>query len=107
MNYAETLRATALGPAGATAAVVFPAYGALAGVWVPRGTTELHVEAAPTLLPYAAAWRGLGLALLLAAAGTVVGAASRANTGPSGPPEMTSGGARSATARVKGGSGGT
>ncbi|HVR71855.1 MAG TPA: hypothetical protein VMT87_13520, partial [Vicinamibacteria bacterium] len=69
MNYAENLRATALAADGRTVpAQVFPAYGALAAVWVPRGATEVRVRAVPTRLPFAPVWRGLGFALLLAAA---------------------------------------
>ena len=69
MNYAENLRAVALMDDGrSVAAQVFPAYGALAAVWVPRGATAVRVEAVPTVLPLAPAWRALGLALLLGAA---------------------------------------
>jgi hypothetical protein len=69
MNYAENLRAQAVMEDGHTAAAqVFPAYGALAAVWVPRGATAVRVEAVPTVLPLAPAWRALGLALLLGAA---------------------------------------
>jgi len=68
MNYAENLRATAVLPEGILPARAFPAYGALAGVWVPRGATEIRLEAAPTLLPFAMLWRVLGLALLVGAA---------------------------------------
>jgi hypothetical protein len=67
MNYADNLRATAVRPTGAVAAAVFPAYGALAGVWVPGGATEVRIEAVPAALPLAPLWRVLGLALLGAA----------------------------------------
>jgi hypothetical protein len=69
MNYAESLRGTAvLGDGRRVAAPVFPAYGALAGAWVPAGATEVRVEAAATVLPLAALWRAAGLAILLGAA---------------------------------------
>jgi hypothetical protein len=68
MNYAETLRATAIGSGGTVPARVFPAYGALAAVWVPAGSGDVYVHAVPTRLPLAALWRALGLGLLLAAA---------------------------------------
>jgi hypothetical protein len=67
MNYADNLRATAVRPTGPVAAAVFPAYGALAGVWVPGGATEVRIEAVPVALPLAPLWRVLGLALLAAA----------------------------------------
>jgi hypothetical protein len=68
-NYAENLHGRAvMEDGGAAAARVFPAYGALAAVWVPRGAAEVHLFAAPVVLPVAPLWRGLGLALLLAAA---------------------------------------
>jgi hypothetical protein len=73
MNYADTLRAAAVLTDGSTVpARVFPAYGALAAVWVPRGATEVRVEAVPTLLPLPALWRALGLVLLLAVAATAM-----------------------------------
>jgi len=62
MSYAETLRAAVQGPAGAGQRVpVFPAYGALTGVWVPRGTTEVRVQAVPPAIPLPAAWTLMGL----------------------------------------------
>jgi hypothetical protein len=69
MNYAETLRATATVAGQSRPATVFPAYGALAAVWVPAGATEVHVEAAVTSLPWPAAWGvvGLGLGWILVA----------------------------------------
>ena len=71
MNYAESLRGTAvLGDGRHVAAPVFPAYGALAGAWVPAGATEVRVEAVATVLPLAALWRAAGLAILLAAGAT-------------------------------------
>jgi hypothetical protein len=67
MSYAETLRARVSGAAEGQPAVVFPAYGALAAVWVPRGTTQVEVEAAPRGAPLPLAWTLTG-ALVLAAA---------------------------------------
>jgi hypothetical protein len=72
MNYADNLRATAFLPEGSVPARVFPAYGALAGVWVPRGATHIRVEAAPTLLPFAVLWRALGIALLAGVAARIL-----------------------------------
>jgi hypothetical protein len=66
MSYAETLRASAAGPRGEQRATVFPAYGALAAVWVPQGTTEVRIEAAPGEVPLAAAWTIAGLLTLAA-----------------------------------------
>lgn len=69
MSYAETLRATVAGADGRRrVATVFPAYGALAAVWVPRGTAEVRVEAEVPTLPWPTAWIVVGLALLVAAA---------------------------------------
>ena len=66
MNYAETLQATARRADGAIQrAVVFPSYGALAGVWVPRGASEVQVTARSPRPPRPALWRALGAALLL------------------------------------------
>ena len=66
MNYAETLRGTASTSDGRSqAAAVFPAYGALAGVWVPRGTAEVRVDAEVPRPPRSALWRALGAAVLL------------------------------------------
>jgi hypothetical protein len=45
MTYAESLRAEASLPSGPRAARVFPAYGALTGVMLPRGATSVRVEA--------------------------------------------------------------
>jgi hypothetical protein len=67
MSYAETLRATVAGPGGDRAAVVFPAFGALAAVWVPRGTTEVRIEADPAGAPLPWAWTLVGLLTLAAA----------------------------------------
>lgn len=65
LNYAETLEATArLGDGRARPATVFPSYGALAGVWVPRGATEVRVTARILRPPRAALWPALGAALL-------------------------------------------
>jgi hypothetical protein len=69
MSYADTLRAAVRGPAGGGRSVpVFPAYGALAGVWVPRGTTEVRVQAVPPALPLPAAWTLAGFFALWCAA---------------------------------------
>jgi hypothetical protein len=66
MNYAETLQATArMSDGRAQTAIVFPAYGALAGVWVPRGAAEVTVTARVPRPPLSALWRTLGAALLL------------------------------------------
>jgi hypothetical protein len=65
MNYAETLEANARMSGGRTQpARVFPAYGALAGVWVPRGASEVRVTARVPKPPRPALWRVLGAALL-------------------------------------------
>jgi len=62
----ETLQATARRADGAIQrAVVFPSYGALAGVWVPRGASEVQVTARSPRPPRPALWRALGAALLL------------------------------------------
>jgi hypothetical protein len=65
LNYAETLEATArMGDGGTRAAVVFPSYGALAGVWVPSGATEVRLTARVPEPPLAALWPALGAAML-------------------------------------------
>jgi hypothetical protein len=65
-NYAETLRATAsMADGRSRPATVYPAYGALAGVWVPRGAVAVSVEAVVPRPPWPELWRGLGLGLLL------------------------------------------
>ena len=65
MNYAETLRAVARGSDGRTrAADVFPSYGALAGVWVPKGASEVQVTAHVVRPPWPGLWRAFGVALL-------------------------------------------
>jgi hypothetical protein len=46
------------------AAPVFPSYGALAGVWVPRGASEVRLTAYVPRPPLAALWPALGAALL-------------------------------------------
>jgi hypothetical protein len=74
MNYADTLRATAIGSAGSAPATVFPAFGALAAVWVPRGTREVRVEAVPPRLPFALLWRLLGLGLVVGAGASALAA---------------------------------
>jgi len=69
VNYAETLRATVTGAGGLrSAAPVFPAYGALAAVWVPAGTSQVAVEATAPSLPWPPVWILSGLALLAVAA---------------------------------------
>lgn len=69
MTYAETLQGRVSGPAGEDRAVtVFPAYGALAAVWVPKGATRVRVEAVPPRLPWPAAWIGAGIVALAAVA---------------------------------------
>jgi hypothetical protein len=66
MNYAENLRATAhMGRERREPAVVFPAYGALAGVWVPKGATAVRVEGLVRRPPFPALWHGLGAIVLL------------------------------------------
>jgi hypothetical protein len=65
MNYAETLQATARGGDGRTrAADVFPSYGALAAVWVPRGASEVRLRARIRKPPWPVLWPALGAALL-------------------------------------------
>jgi hypothetical protein len=65
LNYAETLEATArMGDGRARVAVVFPSYGALAGVWVPSGATEVRLTARVIEPPLAALWPALGVAML-------------------------------------------
>ena len=65
MNYAETLRAVARGSDGRTrAADVFPSYGALAGVWVPKGASEVQVTAHVVRPPWPGLCRAFGVALL-------------------------------------------
>jgi hypothetical protein len=66
MNYAETLQASArMSDGRVQPAIVFPAYGALAGVWVARGASEITVTARVPKPPLAAFGRVLGAALLL------------------------------------------
>jgi hypothetical protein len=65
-NYAETLRATASTADGSRRTLeVYPAYGALTGVWVPAGTTAVSVEAVVPTLPSSGVYRVVGAALLL------------------------------------------
>jgi len=65
MNYAETLQAKARMSDGRTQrAGVFPSYGALTGVWVPRGASEVTVAARVPKPPRPQLWRALGAALL-------------------------------------------
>jgi hypothetical protein len=78
MNYAENLRAVAVMDNGAVvSAQVFPAYGALAAVWVPRRAREVRVNAVPTAPPMGPLWRVVGFALLLAAAASTVASPRR------------------------------
>ena len=67
MSYAETLRAWVAAPGGERAATVFPAYGALAAVWVPRATTEVRIEAVPGGILLPPAWTLAGLLTLAGA----------------------------------------
>jgi hypothetical protein len=68
-NYAETLRATLRLEGGRrVSAPVFPVYGALAGVWVAAGATEVRLAAEPREIPLPWAWDGAGAILLLGAA---------------------------------------
>jgi hypothetical protein len=68
-NFTEDLRATATLEGGRRVAVlVFPAYGALAGVLVPAGTTAISLDAEPVRLSWAPAWMALGIACCGAAA---------------------------------------
>ncbi|PYQ01835.1 MAG: hypothetical protein DMF82_18065 [Acidobacteria bacterium] len=64
-NYTETLEAGARMEGGRLrAAAVFPSYGALAGVWVPRGASEVRLTAHVPRPPLAPLWPALGAALL-------------------------------------------
>ena len=45
-------------------AVVFPAYGALTGVWTPRGASEVRVEARVPAPRRPGLWRALGAIVL-------------------------------------------
>ena len=80
-NYADNLRATAVVGKEHVPASVFPAYGALAGVWVPAGASEVHVQAVPARMPVAPLWRLLGVAVLVGAAVTAA-RSSRPTTPP-------------------------
>jgi hypothetical protein len=80
-NYADNLRASAVVGEARVRANVFAAYGALAGVWVPAGASEVHVQAVPTRLPAAPLWRLLGVAVLVVAAVT----SSRRSPPPTSP----------------------
>jgi hypothetical protein len=66
-NFAESLRAETTSGAGWRRAAVFPAYGALAAVWVPKGASEVRIDALPPSLPWPALWVAAG-ALVLAGA---------------------------------------
>jgi hypothetical protein len=69
VSYAETLKARVTAGDGRDREVaVFPAYGALAAVWVPRGATDVRIEAVPPRLPWPGAWILLGLGVLAAVA---------------------------------------
>jgi len=66
LSFAEILRAFAVGPGGEqTRLRVFPAYGALTGVWVPEGTSEVRVEANTEPRSTAGTWYTLGTGLLI------------------------------------------
>jgi hypothetical protein len=67
MNFVERLRAVASSARGRESIVVFPAYGSLAAVWVPKGTEEVRIEAEPPRAPLAALWIVLGSMALAAA----------------------------------------
>lgn len=79
MSYAENLRA--IGRArdgGVQPLVTFPAYGALLGVWVPDGVERVDIDLVPPELPFALAWRVLGILLVgMAAFGSCPGEGSR------------------------------
>jgi hypothetical protein len=65
-NYAETLRASVtLADGRIQPAPLYPAYGALAGVWVPRGAVAVTLDAVVPRPPWPNVWRALGVALLL------------------------------------------
>jgi len=65
MSYAEDLRATGRARDGSVRPLVtFPAYGALLGVWVPEGTERVDIEAVTPRLPFALAWRAVGILLV-------------------------------------------
>jgi hypothetical protein len=65
MNYAETMQAVVRGSDGrARPAAVFPSYGALTGVWVPSGASEVRVMARVVRPPWPRLWPALGVALL-------------------------------------------
>jgi len=82
MSYAETLRASVIGPAGEQPATVFPAYGALAAVWVPRATTEVRIEAVPGGILLPPAWTIAGLLVLAAAVRLVLREPGAAESDP-------------------------
>jgi hypothetical protein len=80
MNFSEGLRAVATAANGDTRpARVFPAYGALAGVWVPAQTRTIRVTWQGASLPGGGLVRLLGIAL--AAAATVVALRLRSASG--------------------------
>jgi hypothetical protein len=65
MNYAETLHATVRVAGGRPQpAAVFPAYGALTGVWTPRGASEVRVDARVPAPRHPGPWRALGAIVL-------------------------------------------
>lgn len=67
LNYVETWQAAAFGRDGRRrAATVFPANGAMTGVWTPAGTTSVELSAVVRRPPLPAAWvlAGSGLVLL-------------------------------------------
>jgi hypothetical protein len=64
-NFAESLQATLVSGGGSPQhAPVFPAFGALAGVWVRKGTTEVRLEPVPARPPLGPLLSLLGLAVL-------------------------------------------
>ncbi len=66
LSYNETLRAVGVTPRGGEALLsVFPAYGALAGVWVPKGTSEVRINTASGPSNHAGTWYALGTGLLI------------------------------------------
>jgi hypothetical protein len=75
-NFVEAVRARLVSQDGVEAAGrVFPAFGALAGVWVPRGTAEVRLMAETTRVPLGWLSVLLGLAVLAGAAIWLVGKA--------------------------------
>jgi hypothetical protein len=68
MSYSEDLRAMGRPrDGGVRPLTTFPAYGALLGVWVPEGMEWVDIEAVAPKLPFALAWRVLGILLVATA----------------------------------------